>query len=60
MDFIKTVKKLTHEDKISLRYWITFVEKNGIIAAQENFSFKDYKLTGEWLGFRSTTHNYKR
>ena len=52
-EFAKSIEVLTEEDKISLRYWISFVEKNGIVAAQENPAFRDHKLVAEWIGYRA-------
>lgn len=57
-EFAKTVSELTMEDKISLRYWISFVEKNGIIKAQESTSFNDHELIGAWNGFRSARFGF--
>lgn len=34
-EFAKTIEIFTEEDKISLRCWISFVERNGIVSAQE-------------------------
>jgi hypothetical protein len=36
VEFQEALQVFTDEDKISLRYWITFVERNGILKAQEN------------------------
>jgi len=41
-----------------LRYWISFVEKNGIVAAQENISFRDHELDGEWSGYRAASFGF--
>jgi hypothetical protein len=39
-EFEKAIHVLTDEDKISLRYWITFVEKNGIVMAFLKSNFR--------------------
>jgi mRNA-degrading endonuclease YafQ of YafQ-DinJ toxin-antitoxin module len=57
-EFEKVIHVLTDEDKISLRYWITFVEKNGIVMAQENISFRDHELDGKWESYRSASFGY--
>lgn len=54
----KTIGRFSDEDKISLRYWITFVERNGISLAQINFSFRDHELNGEWSGYRAASFGY--
>lgn len=52
------INVLTDEDKISLRYWITYVEKNGIVMAQENISFRDHELEGKWEGYRAASFGF--
>ncbi len=54
-EFAKTIEVFTLEDKISLRYWISFVERNGVVAAQSNPSFRDHDLIGEWKGYRAAS-----
>lgn len=58
VEFEKTLHVLTDEDKISLRYWITFVEKNGVQKAQDNSSFRDHELTGKWEGYRAASFGF--
>ena len=57
-EFAKTIEIFTEEDKISLRYWISFVERNGIVVAQENPSFRDHELAGEWSGYRAASFGF--
>ncbi len=57
-EFQKVIYAFTEEDKISLRYWITFVEKNGIVMAQEDISFRDHELNGKWEGFRAASFGF--
>lgn len=57
-EFAKTIEVFTEEDKISLRYWISFVERNGVVAAQSNPSFRDHDLTGEWKGYRAASFGF--
>lgn len=57
-EFAKTISILTDEDKISLRYWISFVEKNGIKLAQESASFRDHELSGKWKGYRAASFGF--
>jgi mRNA-degrading endonuclease YafQ of YafQ-DinJ toxin-antitoxin module len=57
-EFAKTIEVFTDEDKISLRYWISFVERNGVVAAQSNPSFRDHDLTGEWNGYRAASFGF--
>ncbi len=57
-EFERTVSTLTEVDKISLRYWISFVERNGILLAQQNSSFRDHELNGEWDGFRAASFGF--
>jgi mRNA-degrading endonuclease YafQ of YafQ-DinJ toxin-antitoxin module len=57
-EFSKSIETLTEEDKISLRYWISYVERNGIIAAQENQSFRDHGLVAEWSGYRAASFGF--
>ncbi|HXH73844.1 MAG TPA: hypothetical protein VNJ08_02695 [Bacteriovoracaceae bacterium] len=56
--FVKTIDVLTYEDKVALRYWITFVERNGIREAQAEVSFRDHELNGKWLGYRSASFGF--
>lgn len=57
-EFEKSIEVLTDEDKISLRYWISYVERNGIMAAQANPSFRDHGLVGEWCGYRAASFGF--
>lgn len=57
-EFEKTIDVLTDEDKVSLRYWISFVERNGIKLAQENSLFRDHALSGEWAGYRAASFGF--
>lgn len=57
-EFAKTIEIFTDEDKISLRYWISFVERNGIVSAQVNPSFRDHELAGEWDGYRAASFGF--
>jgi mRNA-degrading endonuclease YafQ of YafQ-DinJ toxin-antitoxin module len=57
-EFEKVISVLTDEDKISLRYWITFVERNGIFKAQNNPSFRDHHLNGKWEGYRASSFGF--
>lgn len=57
-EFAKTIEIFTEEDKISLRYWISFVERNGIVVAQVNPSFRDHELAGEWSGYRAASFGF--
>lgn len=57
-EFEKIVGVLTDEDKISLRYWISFVERNGINLAQENSLFRDHVLSGKWSGYRAASFGF--
>ncbi|RPJ73344.1 MAG: hypothetical protein EHM20_12400 [Alphaproteobacteria bacterium] len=54
----KSINRFSDEDKISLRYWITFVERNGIILAQMNISFRDHELNAGWSGYRAACFGY--
>ncbi len=57
-EFAKSIEILTEEDKISLRYWISFVERHGIVVAQENSSFRDHELFAGWSGFRAASFGF--
>jgi|GEM_PF-4427793 len=57
-EFEKIIDVLTEEDKISLRYWISFVERNGINLAQENSLFRDHALIGKWSGYRAASFGF--
>ena len=57
-EFSKIIHLLTEEDKTSLRYWITFVERYGILKAQADFTFRDHELTGIWVGYRAASFGY--
>ncbi len=57
-EFERTVSSLTEVDKISLRYWISFVERNGVLAAQRNSVFRDHELHGNWKGFRAASFGF--
>jgi mRNA-degrading endonuclease YafQ of YafQ-DinJ toxin-antitoxin module len=57
-EFEKIIDVFTEEDKISLRYWISFVEKNGIRLAQENPSFRDHELVEKWAGYRAASFGF--
>ena len=58
VEFQEALQVFTDEDKISLRYWITFVERNGILKAQENPSFRDHELSGKWNGYRAASFGF--
>ena len=57
-DFSKQLEVFTQEDKLSLRYWISFVERKGIVAAQLNPSFRDHELIGKWKGYRAASFGF--
>jgi len=57
-EFEKVISVLTEEDKISLRYWINFVERYGVLKAQNNLSFRDHKLNGKWEGYRAASFGF--
>ena len=57
-EFATTLEIFTEEDKISLRYWISFVELKGIKLAQENPSFRDHELLGKWAGYRAASFGF--
>lgn len=57
-DFAKNLEIFTHEDKLSLRYWISYVERKGIFSAQLNPNFRDHKLIGKWDGYRAASFGF--
>lgn len=55
IEFQSSMHLFSEEDKISLRYWITFVERHGISKAQGDPSFRDHELVGKWKGYRAAS-----